>query len=347
MPVQSQTESSDRNDRSESPTPSPAPEGPRRSSRRKRRWIVGIGVLVLLGAVAAGAYYYWQSRDYESTDDAYIQGHPVSVSARVSGNVVAVHVKSNQRVPQGELLVEVDPRDYQIGLERAEAALQAAQANEQKASADVEAARATWVQQEQDLRRNEELVKQGAATEQALEHSRAAATTAQANLNAQEKNLVSVRAQTGVAKVAVDAARLQLSYTQVRAPQAGFVTQKSVEVGAYVNVGQPLLVIVTDEMFVVANFKETQLTHMRPGQPVTMRVDAYPGVVFRGHVDSVQAGTGPTFSLFPPENATGNFVKIVQRVPVKIVFDDSSDSDSRLVLGLSVRPKVRVRGIDE
>jgi membrane fusion protein (multidrug efflux system) len=304
-------------------------------------------VIVLLGAVAAGAYYYWQSRYYESTDDAYIQGHPVSVSARVSGNIVAVHVKDNQHVPQGELLVAVDPRDYQIGLERAEAALQAAQADEQKAAADVEAARATWVQQEQDLRRNEELAKQGAATEQALEHSRAAATTAQANLNAQEKSLASVRAQTAVAKVAVDAARLQLSYTQVRAPQAGFVTQKSVEVGAYVNIGQPLLVIVTDEMFVVANFKETQLTHMRPGQPATITVDAYPGVVFRGHVYSIQAGTGPTFSLFPPENATGNFVKIVQRVPVKIVFDQPPDPNHRLVLGMSVRPKVRVRDIDE
>ena len=297
---------------------------------------------MLLGAIAAGVYYYWQSRDYESTDDAYIQGHPVSVSTRVSGNVVAVHVKDNQHVPQGELLIEVDPRDYQIDLERAQAALQAAQANEQKASADVEAARATWVQQEQDLRRNEELVKQGAATEQTLEHSRAAATTAQANLNAQEKNLVSVRAQTAVAKVAVEAARLQLSYTQVRAPQAGFVTQRSVDVGTYVNVGQPLLVIVTDEMFVIANFKETQLTHMHPGQPVTIRVDAYPGVVFRGRVDSIQAGTGPTFSLFPPENATGNFVKIVQRIPVKIVFDGSSDPDHRLVLGLSVRPRVRI-----
>jgi membrane fusion protein (multidrug efflux system) len=329
MPVPSPAESSSRTD--EKPAP-----------KRKRRWIVVLGLIVLLGAAAAGAYYYWQSRYYESTDDAYVQGHPISVSARASGNVVAIHVADNQHVPQGELLVEVDPRDYQIGLARAEAALQAAQADEQKAAADVEAARATWVQQEQDLRRNEELAKQGAATEQALEHSRAAAATAQANLNAQERNLASLRAQTAVAKVAVDAARLQLSYTQVRAPQAGYVTQKSVEVGAYVNLGQPLLVIVTDRMFVIANYKETQLTHMRPGQPATIRVDAYPGVVFHGHVDSIQAGTGPTFSLFPPENATGNFVKVVQRVPVKIVFDEPPDPNHRLVLGLSVRPRVRI-----
>ncbi len=301
-----------------------------------------VSVLVLLGAIAVGVYYYWQSRHYESTDDAYVQGHPVSVSARVSGNVVAVYVRDNQHVPQEELLLEVDPRDYQIGLARAEAALQAAQANEQKAAADVEASRADWIKKEQDWHRNEELAKQGATTTQTAEHSRADAAAAKANLDAAERNLAAIGAQTGVAKVAVDAARLQLSYAQIRAPQAGFVTQKSVEVGAYVNVGQPLLVIVTDEMFVVANFKETQLTHMRPGQPVTIRVDAYPGVVFHGHVDSIQAGTGPTFSLFPPENATGNFVKIVQRVPVKIVFDGSSDSDARLVLGLSVRPRVRI-----
>ncbi len=347
MPDPSSTETSARDDRKESPSPDAAAGSPRPSSRRGRRWIIVIGAIVLLAAVAVGVYYYWQSRYYESTDDAYIEGHPVSVSARVSGNAVAVRVTDNQHVPQDELLVEVDPRDYQIELQRAEAALQAAQADEQKAAADVEAARATWVQQEQDLRRNEALVKQGAATEQTLEHSRAAATTAQANLNAQEKSVASTQAKTAVAKVAVDAARLQLSYTQVRAPQAGFVTQKSVEVGAYVNVGQPLLVIVTDEMFVVANFKETQLTHMRPGQPVTIRIDAYPGAVFRGHVDSIQAGTGPTFSLFPPENATGNFVKIVQRVPVKIVFDEPPGPNHPLRLGLSVRPKVRTRDTGE
>ncbi len=304
-------------------------------------------MLVLLGALTAGVYYYWQSRYYESTDDAYIQGHPISVSARVAGNVVGVHVKDNQHVPQGEWLIEVDPRDYQIGLARAEAALQVAQANEQKAAADVEASRADWTKKEQDWHRNEELVKQGAVTTQTAEHSRADAAAAKANLEAAERNVAAVRAQTAIAKVAVDAARLQLSYTQVHAPEAGFVTQKSVEVGAYVNVGQPLLVLVTDQMFVVANFKETQLTHMRPGQPVTIRVDAFPGVTFQGHVDSIQAGTGPTFSLFPPENATGNFVKIVQRVPVKIVFDEPPDPNHRLVLGLSVRPKVRIRDLEK
>jgi len=330
------------------PTGAAVPPPARTSvSRRRRRLIILVGVPVLLVALGVGIYYYWEHRLYVSTDDAYIEGHPVSVSARVAGNVVGVYVADNQHVPQGHLLVQVDPCDYRIALARAQADLEAAQANEQKASADVEAARAVWVQQDQDLRRNEELVKQGAATVQTLDHSRAAAATAQANLNAAEKNLVSVRAQTGVAQVAVEAARLQFSYTQIHAPEAGYVTQKAVEAGSYVAVGQPVLVLVAGQMFVTANFKETQLTHLRPGQPVTMHVDAYPGVVFRGHVDSIQAGTGPTFSLFPPENATGNFVKVVQRVPVKILFDGPPDPNHRLVLGLSVQPKVRIRGTAE
>ncbi|MCL5281214.1 MAG: HlyD family secretion protein [Planctomycetes bacterium] len=347
MPAQSQTVPSDRNDQRESPAPSSALGATKRVSHRRRRWIILIGLIVLAIALAVGVYYYWESRYYASTDDAYIEGHPVSVSARVAGNVVGVHVKDNQHVPPGEWLVEVDPCDYQIGVARAEAALQAAQANEQKAAADVEATRADWTKKEQDWHRNEELVKQGAVTTQTAEHSRADAAAAKANLDAAERGLAAVRAQTGVAKVAVDAAHLQLSYTQVHAPEAGYVTQKSVEVGAYVNVGQPLLVIVSDRMFVIANFKETQLTHMRPGQPATIRIDAYPGVSFRGHVDSIQAGTGPTFSLFPPENATGNFVKIVQRVPVKIVFDGPPDPNHRLLLGLSVQPKVRIRDAGE
>jgi len=330
MSVPLQTEPSDRNSR-------------KPPSRRRRRLIILVGIVVLLAALAVGAYYYWHSRFYESTNDAYVEGHPVAVSARAAGNIVRVYVEDNQHVPQGELLVEIDPCDYQLRVAAADATVRAKQAEVAKALADVEASRAQWVQQDQDLRRNEELAKQGVITAQTLEHSQAAAATARAKLDADEKNLASVRAQVSQLQVATDQARLQLSYTQIRAPQAGFVTQKSAEVGAYVNVGQPLLVVVTDDMYVTANFKETQLTHMRPGQPATLTVDAYPGVVFAAHVDSIQAGTGPVFSLFPPENATGNFVKIVQRVPVKIVFDESPDPNYRLVLGMSVQARVRVR----
>jgi membrane fusion protein (multidrug efflux system) len=236
--------------------------------------------------------------------------------------------------------VEVDPCDYEIRLATAEAAVRSAEADEARGAADVEVARAQWAQQDQDLRRNEELAQQGAVTRQVLEHSQTAARTAAATLNSKEKDWLALQAKTAQAKVDVEQARLQLSYARVRAPTAGYITQKNVEAGMYVNAGQPLLAIVPEEMYVVANFKETQLTYMRPGQRATVRVDAYPGVVFDAHVDSIQAGTGAAFSLFPPENATGNFVKVVQRVPVKIVFDQPPDPNYRLVLGLSVRPKV-------
>jgi membrane fusion protein (multidrug efflux system) len=333
-------------DRVSSGAAAPAPAGPpdhadrRPPSRRKRRVILLVGVVVLLAALAVGGVYYWRSTFYETTDNAYIEGDPVYISARVAGNIVRVYVTDNQLVEADALLVEVDPCDYEIRLARAEAAVRSAQADEERGAADVEVARAQWAQQDQDLRRNEELAKQGAVTEQTLEHSQTAARTAEASLHSKEKDWVVLRAKTAEARVDAEQARLQLSYTKVRTPTAGYVTQKKVEEGMYVNVGQPLLAIVPSEVYVVANFKETQLTHMRPGQRATVRVDAYPGVVFDAHVDSIQAGTGAAFSLFPPENATGNFVKVVQRVPVKIVFDQPPDANHRLVLGMSVRPKV-------
>ncbi len=224
--------------------------------------------------------------------------------------------------------------------------LESARADEQQASAAVEVARAEWERQQKDLLRNEELARQGAATEQALEHSQASARAAKAGLRAAEGHLTALQAKTAESQVAVDEARLQLSYTRIRAPTAGYVTQRNVEVGTYVDVGQPLLAVVPDRMYVIANYKETQLTHMRPGQRATIWVDAYPGVVWNARVDSIQAGTGAAFSLFPPENATGNFVKIVQRVPVKITFDEPPDPNHRLVLGMSVTARVWIRDRD-
>jgi membrane fusion protein (multidrug efflux system) len=314
---------------------------------RRRRLILLVGIIILLAALTLGGYYYWLSRFYESTNDAYVEGHPVTISARVAGNIVEVSVQDNQHVPQGALLAQIDPCDYQLRVAAARAAVQVKEAEVEKASADVAATKALWTKQEQDLQRNEALAKQGVITTQTLEHSRAAAAEAQANLNADERQLASVRAQVAQLQIAVDQARLQLSYTRIQTPQAGYVTQKSVEVGDYVNVGQPLLVIVPDVVYVSANFKETQLTHVHPGQLATIRVDAYPGVVFRGHVDSIQAGTGAAFSLFPPENATGNFVKVVQRVPVKIVFDEPPGPAHRLALGMSVEAKVQVKAREE
>jgi membrane fusion protein (multidrug efflux system) len=312
-------------------------------SKRGRRRIIIVGAIVLSIIIVAGAIYYWHSTFYVSTDDAYIQGHPVNVGARVSGNIVHIHVTDNQRVQEGDLLVEIDPCDYAISVAKAEAAMQAAQADEQQASADIEAAKADLARQQQDLHRYEELAKQDAVAKQDLDHTRAAARTAAATLKASEKRLAAVRAQFVQARAAADQARLQLSYTKVSAAKAGRITNKRIEVGGFISVGQGLLAIVTDDLYVTANFKETQLAHMRPGQPATIKVDAYPGIVLNGRVDSIQAGTGAAFSLFPPENATGNFVKIVQRVPVKIVFDQSPDPNHPLGLGMSVRPRVTIK----
>jgi membrane fusion protein (multidrug efflux system) len=312
-------------------------------SKRNRRPIIIIGVIVLIMGVIVGGVYYWNSTFYKSTDDAYVEGHPVNVSARVSGNIVKVHVTDNQHVQEGDPLVEIDPCDYAISVAKADAAVRAAEAAELQASADIEVAKAELTREQQDLHRYEQLAKEDAVARQDLEHARAAATSAQATLNASEKRLTAARAQIAEAKAAADQARLQLSYTKVHAAKAGRITKKQVEVGGFVSVGQALLAIVTDDLYVTANFKETQLTHVHPGQPVAIKVDAYPGIVFGGRVDSIQAGTGAAFSLFPPENATGNFVKIVQRVPVKIVFDQPPDPNHPLGLGMSVTPKVKIK----
>ncbi len=312
-------------------------------SKRRPRWIIIAGGIVLLVAAVGGGLYYWNSTFYESTDDAYIEGHPVNVSARVSGNIVRVYVRDNQHVQEGDLLVEIDPCDYAIGVAKADAAVQAAQAAEQQALADIGVAKADLTRQQEDLHRYEQLAKEDAVARQDLQHTRAAATAAEATLNASEKRLAGARAQIAQAQASAAQARLQLSYTKVHAALPGRVTKKQIEVGSYVSVGQGLLAIVTDRMYVTANFKETQLAHMRPGQPATIHVDAYPSLELRGHVDSLQAGTGAAFSLFPPENATGNFVKVVQRVPVRIVFDRPPDPNHPLSLGMSVQPRVRIK----
>jgi membrane fusion protein (multidrug efflux system) len=309
----------------------------------KRTVVLIVGLAVAVAACVAGVLYYRYRSRYESTDDATIDGHPIVISARVSGNLIAVHVTDNQVVAAGELLAEIDPCDYQAQWARAEAAVAGAEADHEQAVAQAEVAEAELANQQQDLRRYEESVKRGAVIQQTLDHAQASARVAAASLNAATKRVAAARAQIRQSRAAADQALLKLSYAKVVAPAAGRVTRKSMEPGAYVEVGQPLLALVTDQMWVVANFREIQLTSMRPGQPAEVRVDAYPHRVFKAHVDSIQAGTGAAFSLFPPENATGNYVKIVQRIPVKIVLDEPPDPNTPLALGMSVVPRVRVR----
>lgn len=414
-------------------------------SRRRLILPITAGVLFLIG-LSYGGYLWYDSRTRVSTDDAYVAAHVAPVSARVSGTVVEVLVDDNRDVKAGDVLVRLDPNDYEVALAQARAAAEAAKADldnslvnvpltdettqslvqqaeaalagsrdaSQVAAHDLEerqgqlkakraaeaAARAAVRASEADLDRarldrvrTKELVDAKMIAQQDFDHADATFQSARAALDASREKLsqaseeilqveATVRSQTStvaqtqqrvkeveaalsnarsqrqqvkVRQTQVEAARgrlaqaaanlrqaeLNLEYATVRAPVGGRVTKKTVEVGQVVQSGQSLLAVVDlDDVWVVANYKETELTHLRPGQRATVVVDTYPGVAFKARVDSVQAGSGAVFSLLPPENATGNFVKVVQRVPVKLVFEPGENSRHLLVPGMSVVPTI-------
>jgi membrane fusion protein (multidrug efflux system) len=241
-----------------------------------------------------------------------LESHVLPISSRVSGQALRVEATDNQAVKAGDLLVEIDPRDYDLKLAQRRAELAAARAEARRAASDADRAR--------------QLFGKGQMSRQAEDAALSSADVAQAQADLAEKK--------------VAAAELDLSDARIKAPADGQVARKGVEPGSYVQVGQPLMALVTPDVWVTANFKETQLTRVRPGQKVLIDVDSFPGRTFHGHVDSLQRGTGARFSLFPPENATGNFVKVVQRVPVKIVFDEPPESLGRLAPGMSAVPTI-------
>jgi membrane fusion protein (multidrug efflux system) len=320
---------------------------------------------------------------HESTDDAFIEAHVVSIAPRIAGQVLAVHVLDNQLVHSNDLLVEIDPADYAItaaqkttsagaqlanykaylaGYELMRTKVATAEATAEQAKADADAARATDARAQADYQRNQELWKQKTISAQEFDAAQAAATQSAANAKAAEDNVQVQASKVDEAKATVAAteaaiamalaqwqeaqtniasAELNLSYTKIVAPSDGRVTRKAVEAGDYVQTGQMLMSIVPTEVWVVANFKESQLKHMKPGQHATITIDAL-DKSFTAHVDSIQAGSGAAFSLLPPENATGNYVKVVQRVPVKIVFDEPLPADHTIGPGLSVVPDVQV-----
>ena len=280
-----------------------------------KRWLKVLGGVALVGLIVAGIFLYMRAQHFESTDDAFIDAHIVPISPKVAGQVTAVHVNDNQLVKAGDLLVEVDSRDYDAKLAEQKAKTAAAEAEAHRAASDA--------------KRYEKIFKQDEISKQQLDNAQAAAMSAQATF---EKEQAAMQQDT-----------LNLLYTKMTAPEGGRITKKAVEAGAYVQVGQTLLSIVPQDVWVTANFKETQLTHMRAGQSVTFRVDAYPGHKFEGHIDSIQSGTGERFSMMPSENATGNYVKVVQRLPVKIIIDTPPDSNFLLAPGMSVVPDVKVQ----
>jgi membrane fusion protein, multidrug efflux system len=400
--------------------------------RVRRRWLLAGAAAVLV----AGGFLLWRYLSpRESTDDAQVSGHVSPIAARVSGTVKAIHVEDNQAVKAGDVLVEIDPRDYELAVEKAqadlaaaeaaaraartgvpitstttesqvnvaqastsnaEAAIEAAERDVDAAKAKVASAKAKLVEAQanatrasQDLERlkplvaKDEIPKQqydtavatAQAAQAAVDSARASITEEEANLAvAQAKRLqaggaltqakaeaaaagtapeqvaltrahaATAEAQVEQARAALAVAQLNLERTTVRAPIAGVVSKRTVEIGQVVQAGQPLLAITSlADVWVTANFKETQLDQMRPGQKAEVSVDAYDGRVYTGHVDSIAAATGATFSLLPPDNATGNFVKVVQRIPVKIVLDAPKGGTAVLRPGMSVTATVFTR----
>ncbi|MDR3448899.1 MAG: HlyD family secretion protein [Alphaproteobacteria bacterium] len=332
-----------------------------------------LALVIIAVLVGAGAYIYIH-RNEQSTDDAAIDGRTVTISPKIEGYVKNLGINDNQEVKAGDVLLEIDPADYitrrdaaAASLAAAQAALEAAQnsaattdisapSNLAGAQAQVDAAQANWQKAANDLQRMQSLSNE-ARSRQQLDEAVAAEKSAKSVLDdAQAKlrtaqtapktiaeaqaNTDKLAAQVKQAQADLDQAELDLANTKIIAPMDGRITRRAVERGDYVKAAQSLGSLVGDDLWVIANFKETQLTHMRPGQKATITIDAYPGQKFTGKVDSVQSGTGAFFSAFPPENATGNFVKIVQRVPVKITFDKLPDPALALGPGMSVEPIV-------
>ena len=385
---------------------------------RKRLLLFGIIALLVIGA----ALFWWHSTYYEDTDDAQIDGPLVQISARIQGQVVQLNVEDNQRVDKGQVLAQIDPRDFQAALDQAEASLTSAQANYEaalvnvpimdihtssqlrSADADVKGSLSGITQSEKqldaaqaqvmvaeanntkaqlDLQRYTSLVQRDVISKQQYDTTVAAAAAGKAQLAEAQANLMAAQqavrqanerlaeaqanyssAQTGPkqvaaqkakadqaaaqvqqAQAAVEQARLNLSYTTIIAPESGIVNNKTVEVGQNVSSGQTLMTLIPlENVWVAANFKETQLTHMRAGQPVIITVDAYGGREYHGKVTQIGGATGSMLSLFPPENATGNYVKVVQRVPVRIDFTNPDENKDHLLRpGMSVTPTVQVK----
>lgn len=445
----------------------PPPEEPHEHVRKRpvyKRPAFLIGAVVVLLIVAIVGLRYWlYARSHESTDDAFIDGHIIQISPKASGYISKVYVTDNQNVNAGDLVAEIDSRDYEAKVAQAKAALNAglaqqkqaqtqvtltrattranvqqaaagvqqartgvagaragaasersrtnqaaagigtAEANVQQAQAQMSAAVAEAMRANADVRRYQTLYEKDEISRQRLDQALATARTANAQVDAAKQRVAAAEAQVNEARAAasaasqnaqragtqisgaqaqvneaigrlaqantapqqiavsqaqataagatleqlqaaLDQAELELSYTKIYAPESGRIARKSIEVGALVQVGQPLMAVVPGDVWVTANFKESQIGNIRPGESVELSVDAYPDKVFKGHVDSIQAGTGARFSLIPPENATGSYVKVVQRVPVKIVFEPNQiDPQHLLAPGMSVVPQVKVK----
>jgi membrane fusion protein (multidrug efflux system) len=339
--------------------------------RLREHWLAAsVAAMVVIAVVIGGSVYWLKTRNYESTDDAFIAARSFSIAPKVGGYVTEVPVTDNQHVNAGDLLARIDDRDYRNTVDQQQAQLAVAQANidnidaqiasqreqidQAKAQLDQAQAQLKFAQQEEN--RALDLVNKGAGTVQREQQTRSdlqsqqantaraksALTAAELGIKTLQAQLESARASLQQAKAQLDQAKLNLQYTKVTAAQSGRVVQLTGAVGTFASPGQSLMMFVPDDIWIVANYKETQLSDMRPGQPVEFTIDAYPNRKLTGHVASVQPGSGTAFSLLPAENATGNYVKVVQRVPVKIVVDNWP-ADLAIGPGMSVVPWTKVR----
>jgi membrane fusion protein, multidrug efflux system len=348
----------------------PGPAGEvRRSWLRRHPVLAPVGLMALILAAAAGYLYWDYGAHFEATDDAFIAARQFAIAPKVPGYVTAVPVTDNQHVSKGDVIAQIDQRDYRNALAQAEGQVAAAQAGIQsidaqttmqdaqiaasqaqvaQAQANLELSKVTWGRDKPLVNQGWATAQQGTTDVQTVKAQQAAVDSAQATLKVAERQIDTLKAQRASAEANLvqaqaqrDQAALNLSYTTVIADQPGRVVNLTGAVGQYAEAGTNLTMFVPDEIWIVANYKETQLDRMRPGQPVDIEIDAYPERDFHGRLDSVQPGSGPAFSLLPPENATGNYVKIVQRVPVKIILDNPP-ADVSLGPGMSVVPTVRV-----
>ncbi len=323
--------------------------------RRSRRPFIVLGAVLF--CIALGCFgYWWLNRDNATTDDAQIDGNIYTIAPQIAGRVVNIPVADNQHVTAGQVLVVLDARDEQVNLAKAQANLAQAQAQFFVAQAQAAQSAAQVAENGADLQKaqqdyaryrnvNPHAISQlqvDAVTASIL-GARAKSDAAQAAARAAQASITAAQAQVQAAQVAVDNARLQLSYTIITAPGPGHVSLKTVQLGDVVSPGAGMMAVVGDGVWVTANYKETQLADIRPGANATVNVDAVPGIAFKAHVDSVQYGTGAVFSLLPAQNATGNYIKIVQRVPVKLLFDDARVSQYLLAPGMSVEPSIVIK----
>jgi len=355
------------------------------NKKRKKIAIIVFTAIALIGTIILFFYLRYKAT-HITTDDAFIVGRIHTIASKVAGTVKAIYVKDNQSVKKGNLLLEIDPVDYEVRVNEATSGLSAENARLLELDAKIEASKkqlselhtamevakaklelqdANLKQAEIDIKRAENLYKKDAISKEKYEKTMTAYNVTLAQVKAAKEQLkqteMAVETQKAVVRqveaaktsqlsaikekeAKLKAAQLNYGYTKIIAPSDGYVTKKSVEVGNQIDVGQPLMAIVSlDDIWITANYKETQLENVKPGQKVEIKVDMYPGKTFRGTIDSIMAGTGAVFSLFPPENATGSYVKVVQRIPVKIVLEKGEDPERILRIGMSIVPTILVK----